>query len=218
MADPLSISLRAWPPEDKTTESLPYLIARINEQKGSFRNVTEASLQEEIDAGADETEAADDDEEPSGTAEDAQDIKAKQDDLFKAREKMIKQIGEARDSSSHALDLISLLLANHLPKAAQNTVTPFIKAAIPFGSLSAEALQQSQPSAADKATEDIVGLGWRMRSLTQTADVLLSSASRLEQEIQYETTYWQEVLAVKEAGWSHMPSTVIEDWQPYEGG
>ena len=94
VADPLSISLRAWPSEDKTTESLPFLIARINEQKGSFRNVTEASLQEEIDAGADESKEADD-EEPSGTAEDGQDLKAKQDDLVVAREKIIKQIGFA---------------------------------------------------------------------------------------------------------------------------
>ena len=63
-------------------------------------------------------------------------------------------------------------------------------------------MQQSQPSATDKATEDIIGLGWRMCSLTQTADVLLSSALRLGQEVQRETTYWQEVLAVNEAGWS----------------
>ena len=48
MDDPISISLQAFPPPDKEKESLQYLIQRINAQRGSFRNVTEESLEEEI--------------------------------------------------------------------------------------------------------------------------------------------------------------------------
>lgn len=87
MADPLSLSLRAWPFSDKTKESLPYLIARINEQKGFFRNVTEASLEEEIRAAeADEAQPTDD-------AEEGQDAKSKEDELLKAREQIIQEVG-----------------------------------------------------------------------------------------------------------------------------
>ncbi len=54
MAETLSLSLQAFPPADKDKESLQYLIRRVNEQRGSFRNVSEQSLEEEIrelDAG-----------------------------------------------------------------------------------------------------------------------------------------------------------------------
>ncbi|KAL8736141.1 MAG: hypothetical protein Q9181_002506 [Wetmoreana brouardii] len=201
MADQLSVSLRAWPPEDKTTESLPYLIARINEQKGSFRNVTEASLEKEI-RGAKPSESGDHgDTEISGTAEDDPDGKAQGDELALAREEIIKQVGEAYNASSHALDLVSLLLSNNGPKAAETTVSPFIKAAVPFGSLGTELMQQTQRSEAEKASEDLVSLGWRMNALARSADSLLSSASRLENEIERETTYWKEILIVKEEGW-----------------
>lgn len=55
MTETLSLSLQAFSPPDKEKESLKYLIQRINEQRGSFRNVTERSLEEEIrqlEAGA----------------------------------------------------------------------------------------------------------------------------------------------------------------------
>ena len=50
MADQLSLPLQAWPAKDPNENSLPYLISRINAQRGSFRNITEESLQEEIEA------------------------------------------------------------------------------------------------------------------------------------------------------------------------
>lgn len=62
-------------------------------------------------------------------------------------------------------------------------------------------MQESSQSEAETTSEDLVSLGWRMHSLTRSANSLLASASRLEQEIGRETTYWQEVLAVKGEGW-----------------
>lgn len=92
MPDQLSISLQAFPTVDKDKESLKYLIARINQQKGSFRNVTEQSLEEEIqaeEAGQPET----DDQHVLETVEEVEDAKTKQEEVIKAREDMIKQIG-----------------------------------------------------------------------------------------------------------------------------
>ncbi|KAL8902580.1 MAG: hypothetical protein Q9207_004581 [Kuettlingeria erythrocarpa] len=190
MADQLSLSLRAWPSTDKTKESLPYLIARINEQKGSFRNVTEASLEEEIRvAEAGGAQVTDD-------AEEGQDIKAKEEKLIKAREQIIQEVG------SYALDFVSLLLSKYDSKAAEATLSPHVKGAVPLGSLGAEKMQEPSKSEAEKNTEELVGLGWRLQSLTRSADSLLNSASRLQQEMEHETTYWQEILSVKENGWS----------------
>ena len=50
MADQLFLPLQILPAKDANAESLPYLISRINAQRGSFRNITEESLQEEIAA------------------------------------------------------------------------------------------------------------------------------------------------------------------------
>ncbi|KAL8936024.1 MAG: hypothetical protein Q9216_005138 [Gyalolechia sp. 2 TL-2023] len=202
MVDPLAISLRAWPPQDKTKESVPYLISRINEQRGSFRNITEASLEEEVraaEAGVEDTVTHGEDKQ---NTEDGQEAGAKGDELFKAREEIIKQISAAQRASSNALEFVSLLLSKDASKAAESTMSPALKAMVPMGSIGAEIMQRPPQSEAEKTTEELLGLGWRMQSLARSADSLLKSASRLEQEIERETTYWQQTLTVKESGWS----------------
>ncbi len=92
MSEQLSLSLQAFPTVDKEKESLKYLISRINQQKGSFRNVTEQSLEEEIraqEAGKIDT----DEQNIIQTVEDVEDVKTKQEEVTKAREDIIKQIG-----------------------------------------------------------------------------------------------------------------------------
>ena len=91
MAEPLSLSLQAFPLVDQDKESLQYLIRRINEQKGSFRNVTEQSLEEEIHAlEAGETQP--DDGDVVETVEEAEDPKAKREEVSKARDEILKQV------------------------------------------------------------------------------------------------------------------------------
>lgn len=92
MPDQLPISLQAFPTVDKDKESLKYLISRINQQKGSFRNVTEQSLEEEIQAqktGKTET----DDKDALEIVEGIKDATNRQEEVTKAREDVIKQIG-----------------------------------------------------------------------------------------------------------------------------
>lgn len=93
MPDQLSISLQAFPTVDKDKESLKYLIARINQQKGSFRNVTEQSLEEEIQAEEAGKAETDDDQDVLDTVEEVEDVKTRQEEVTKAREDIIKQIG-----------------------------------------------------------------------------------------------------------------------------
>ena len=89
MTDHLLLSLRASPKADPNKDSLPFLISRISEQRGSFRNVTEESLQEEIralDAGQAETV------EETSPDEEVQDAKSRRDELATAREEMLRQV------------------------------------------------------------------------------------------------------------------------------
>ena len=92
MSDQLSLSLQAFPNIDKDKESLKYLISRINQQKGSFRNVTEQSLEEEIRA-QEAGKTFPDEQDIVETNEEAEDVKTKQKEVTQAREHMIRQIG-----------------------------------------------------------------------------------------------------------------------------
>lgn len=62
-------------------------------------------------------------------------------------------------------------------------------------------MQATKEAEPEETSNDLVGLGWRMRSLTRSATSLLTSAARLQQEMERESAYWQQVLEVKEAGW-----------------
>ena len=91
MPDQLSLCLQAFPTVDKEKESLKYLISRINQQKGSFRNVSEQSLEEEIQAQ--EAGQINEDDQAIEPVQEVEDVKTKQEEVTKAREDMIKQIG-----------------------------------------------------------------------------------------------------------------------------
>lgn len=101
-----------------------------------------------------------------------------------------------------ALEFVSLLLTKHAPAAAQITMSPELKQMVPLGSLGAEVVQIPQISAIDRHNEGMTVIGWRMQSLNGTVDSLLNSATRLEQEMEREARYWEQILAVKEKGWS----------------
>jgi mediator of RNA polymerase II transcription subunit 17 len=44
--------------------------------------------------------------------------------------------------------------------------------------------------------------GWKVQSLNNAVDSILESATRLEKEIEKETKYWEQILAVSDAGWA----------------
>ena len=89
-----TVSLQAVAGAANERKPLSHLIARINEQRGSFRNVTEESLEEELENGQDDE--AVETEDMQDEAEDAlevEDEKAKRERLLKARGEMIKSVG-----------------------------------------------------------------------------------------------------------------------------
>ena len=91
MAESLSLSLQALPTVNKGKKSLEYLIERINEQKGSFRNVTEGTLEEEIQV-AQNGEAENSEDDVIETVEDVEDLKSKREAITTAREEILKQV------------------------------------------------------------------------------------------------------------------------------
>jgi mediator of RNA polymerase II transcription subunit 17 len=96
---------------------------------------------------------------------------------------------------------VSLLLTRHNSKQAESTISLFLKQNVPFGSIGAEVVQQTQQSASTQQTDLLVSNGWKLESLNSSADALLKSAARLEDEVRKETTYWGQVLAIEEKKW-----------------
>ena len=87
MAESFSLPLRPHIQKQPKPDTLPIRIAQINAQRGSFRNVTEQSLQSEIDALRS----------PDGGATETSDLKAgeaegsdRQEQLFKSRGEILE--------------------------------------------------------------------------------------------------------------------------------
>ena len=100
------LPLRTWPKDDQSPiKSIASFIGRINEQRGQFRNVTEAGLEEEIRRlqakKADDTlkdpeeddEDVDDQEEEDQNDRKIDDEPGRRESLVKAKEEILKQVG-----------------------------------------------------------------------------------------------------------------------------
>lgn len=84
------ISLRAWPSRDDKAVPLASLISRINNERSSFREVTEEGLTEELkkdEAGPDSSKDDDDSE-----VEDVEEEPDRSKELMKARGEILGQL------------------------------------------------------------------------------------------------------------------------------
>ena len=104
--------------------------------------------------------------------------------------------------SAYALDFVSVLLSKYTPKQAEVSISPFLKQNVPTGSIGTEVVQLSQIPDKQIRDDELVSTGWKLQSLNAVADSLLRSAIKLEKEMSQEAKYWEQVLAVKEKGWS----------------
>ena len=115
---------------------------------------------------------------------------------------MLISFSEAQSSSQMALDLVSLILAPRTPGPAGLTLSPIVKQTLPVGSMAAEVMKGPGRQDAEEQKDSMLSMGWRMQSLNRAADTLLNSASRLQKEMKKEATFWNQVVKVKESGWS----------------
>ncbi|KUJ09258.1 uncharacterized protein LY89DRAFT_690314, partial [Mollisia scopiformis] len=193
----IPVSLRSWPSIANDSNALPTLIQRINIERGGFLNITEESLRQEI---ADEELNGQDEEDSSSSDEEDEPDKLKA--LMAAREELLKEIEQAHQSSLFALDFISLLLTKDAPIQAMYTMSPYLQEMIPPKTLGADKLAATKLTEAQKADNKQIAKGWKAQSLDNAVDSILASATRLEKEIEHETKYWEQVLAVSDNGWA----------------
>lgn len=103
--------------------------------------------------------------------------------------------------SSQTLEFVSLLLSKYTPIQAEQSLG-FLKQLVPLGSLDASPVQPPPVSSGEFDNQSLLALGWKVKSLQSSADSLLASAKRLEIEVRKESSYWGDVLNLKQEGWA----------------
>ena len=100
-------------------------------------------------------------------------------------------------------DFLSLLMTKTNPSQAQTTLSQGIREAIPIGTLGMDKInaRDTRLTIARRDDNKVVGKGWKIQALERSVDSILAAATRLETEIDRETKYWEEILAVDEKGW-----------------
>ena len=93
-------------------------------------------------------------------------------------------------------------LSNHASQAALTTIDPFVKERLPTNALAVDILQSPPKSEQEVQKAQLVGDGWKKQSIEAIADRLSEAATRLEKELQAETRYWDQILKIKDQGWS----------------
>ncbi|KAF2813798.1 uncharacterized protein BDZ99DRAFT_495421 [Mytilinidion resinicola] len=200
-SESLPVSLRPWPTQDSSSDDLQLQFARLFQQRGHFRHITEEGLKEEIatakDGPDDVMEGVEEDEEAP-----AQDEKERYEEIMKAKIQMVGFIGTALNEARYMQDYLSLLVSRDAPKLADTTLSPYVKEFKLPGTLGVDKWPLKEPDVVEKRREELAAKGWRMKGLEDAADSVLKAATRLESEVRKETQYWEEVLSIAKKGWS----------------
>lgn len=209
MVDTMSTLLKPWPKADDRTEPIITTLARINHERGSFRDLTTESLQAEAatEAQHESTTSAEVAEAISKDAEDTAQSKSRIEALQRAKAELQGHIATAQNEALMALDFVSLLISKDMPRQADQTMSPFLKQQVKPGTLGLDMWQNMPPDRARESTDATIAKGWRMKMLHQSADSLLDAATRLQADVKKETEYWTQVLHISDSGWpvSRMP-------------
>lgn len=201
-----SLQVKPWVAEPPA-KPVSHYITRMNEQRGSFRELTEQELEDEIARGKDDK--ADD---VSSDEENEDPVEKRREELKTAKEKIMMGLLAAHYEVSCNRDFVSLLLTGD-PERPNSHVTLDlrVKDRVPLGSLdkqfirpplvNAQQADEVEKVAADTLYERRLAAGIKLRGLNSSADTILAAAQRLEEEMTREARYWQDVISIKERGW-----------------
>ncbi|KAK5663172.1 hypothetical protein OQA88_6589 [Cercophora sp. LCS_1] len=194
------LSLQPPPAPNRGPQTVADFIQRVNAEPGGFRGLDQDELRRQIEASR---HNAEDDVEMLDAEEDTDAPAAKTKELVAAREDLMRNIVAAQRTANTTLDFISLLLSKELPVHAAQTLNNELRNLVGIGTLGATALAGPTSLAKSRVPDSkMTAIGMRLQAVTKAADSLESAAKRLEREITLETTYWNEVRAASERGWS----------------
>lgn len=199
------LAFQPWPLEKPEPPNIIDVLARVQVERGQlFRNITEASLQEELAAyGAlspDQSASEDEDGEADSKDPTKDGQPVSREELQRAKFDMMQQVGIAHNEIMMALDFVSLLETEHAPQA-QHTMSQALKDSVPPKTLGTDIWSHMPVDEAKQAQDRVLARNVKMRSLQRSADDILGAAKRLEDNVRKETQFWDQMLSISGKGW-----------------
>lgn len=117
-------------------------------------------------------------------------------EFFKNKNESLRYISTALNESSLALDFVSLLISCVRPAAGTISMSQHLKKFVPPGSLNSDIVNRNitpQEREAQFKEEKVIGQGWKLSSLENSAQKLRDSSARLSEEILKEKTFWDTI-------------------------
>jgi mediator of RNA polymerase II transcription subunit 17, fungi type len=81
-------------------------------------------------------------------------------------------------------------------------MSPALQDAVPIGTLEARIMNFTPPSASESRSTDLVSRAYKLQGFSNAADKLLGAATRLDEEASREKRYWEQIVSIKQKGWS----------------
>lgn len=100
------------------------------------------------------------------------------------------------------LDSLSLLLSKQSPTQAGLTLSQQLREMVGIGTLGADRLDEPMVNPHKAEDEEEVALGWTLMQINETRDAAEAAGKLLQREVEAESKYWEDVVAVKRCGWS----------------
>lgn len=100
------------------------------------------------------------------------------------------------------LDSLSLLLSKQSPTQAGLTLSQQLRDMVGIGTLGADKLDEAVTNASKVKDNEEVATGWTLMEINKTRDAAEQAGSFLEREVDAESKYWEDIMAVKRSGWS----------------
>lgn len=167
--------------------SISELIPRILIERDSFLNITEESLQEEINHESNDSNSL--------TEENEVEVEEDPIETFqKQKLDLSRNINTALNETSLSLDFVSLLISSVKPNLGKSTISPHLIKNVPLGSLNSDRLISEEDEKGDETSKTFdLGVGWKLQSLNKITSLFRTSSESLNEQVLKEQTYWNKI-------------------------
>ncbi len=81
-------------------------------------------------------------------------------------------------------------------------MSPTLQDAVPIGTLEARVMMVTPPTASESKSSDVISRAYKLQGFDNAADKIMGAATRLDEEANKEERYWDQILSIKQKGWS----------------
>jgi mediator of RNA polymerase II transcription subunit 17 len=99
-------------------------------------------------------------------------------------------------------EVISAALSKETPVQASLSMSQELRGLIGMGTLGMDKLHAPRITSATREDNKASAKGWKVQSLNKSVDSILASAERLKAEVEHETIFWGQVLAISDNHWA----------------